>query len=205
MTPSELKLHVLNAYRMVLGDKKNAILDDAEKVFDEHAKSNVLTKVRNKAIIAFMRNAPIESLVEPVGMLTMIQKYWHYRKAITSKLIPPPTDELESHLLASLLKIVMKHFDNAERDKFYDTLISILRFAEPHAIAEHWDEKKPLLELKDWVPLEDYLKTLTKDGCDGSESGQGGRGGDGVQPNEKQQKGKGKRKRASPNSAPGTH
>lgn len=221
MTPEGLKIHVHNAYQQVLGSKKKLILEEVLKVIDTHPKYDFTERIKYKTMVNYMMNAPLVQLIDHMGMLKMLKKYWHYRKAITSKLVPPPGNKDEQHLAASLLAIVLKNFDAKEIDKFYDTLTSILHFAEPHAVEEDWASSKPLLQLDHWLPLSEWQAKYghktghtastpeppTKEDGDtqrndgGSEGGQGGGSGDGVQQHKKEVKGKGKRKRAGTDSA----
>jgi hypothetical protein len=213
VTKEQVQLYVNSLYGLLLGDevKRTAILDGIKSVIKKSPKLSTVRKGQIMAILTIMQQPTVTSLINPCTLLVMMKKHWAHRKAVTSRLIPQltDTDEVDNTVVASVLRVVLKHLSVDEIDRFYNLLYKVIQFAEPHARAEKWDQAKPLVEFDKWVPLSDYLAELN--GVDktpaqpkdeqreqrhdggGGESGPSGCSGTGVQSDEGHKKGKGKR------------
>lgn len=173
VTKEQVQLYVDSLYRMLLGDedKRDLILGDLESVFKNHPKVSLTRRAQVLAILKMMRAPTITSLVNPSTLLVLMRKHWHHRKAVTSRLVPCvstmgsqdilPRSEYDDTLVATVLKTVVQHLTPTQIENFYAILQKIIQFAEPHAVAQRWDEAKPLVTFDKWMPLEQYLASHT--------------------------------------------
>lgn len=203
VTAEQVQFYVNSIYGMILGEpiRRDAILNELEKAFKKHPKINTVRKAELLALLKIARHPSITSLIKPASLLHSMRKHWHHRKAITSKLVPKVVPglegEIDDHLVATVLRAVLKHFTPDDIDKFYSLLEKVIQFAEPHAVIGRWDQDKPLVEFTEWIPLSEYVKQTTssatpkqderirdKQHDERSESGRSGIGGDRVHDDE---------------------
>lgn len=170
VTAEQVQFYVNSIYGMILGDttRRDAILSELERMFKNHPKMSITRKAQTLAILKMARHPTITSLIKPANLLLSMRKHWHHRKAVTSRLVPKfgasdADEQLEDHLVASVLRVVLKHFGKDDIDKFYSLLEKVIQFAEPHALAGKWDQDKPLVEFSEWVPLSEYGKQQQHD------------------------------------------
>lgn len=164
VTAEQVQFYTNSIYGMILGEpaRRDAILSELEQVFKKHPKMNAARKAQLLAMLKMARHPSITSLIKPASMLHSMRKHWHHRKAVTSKLVPKVVpgleDEMDDHLVATVLRAVLKHFTPDDIDKFYSLLEKLIQFAEPHAQVGRWDQDKPLVEFTEWIPLSEYIK-----------------------------------------------
>jgi hypothetical protein len=167
VTAEQVQFYVNSLYSMILGDpvRRDAILSELEEAFKKHPKMNAVRKAELLALLKIARHPSITSLIKPASLLHSMRKHWHHRKAVTSKLVPRVVpglgDEMDDHLVATVLRAVLKHFTPDDIDKFYSLLEKVIQFAEPHAVIGRWDQDKPLVEFTEWIPLSEYIKQTT--------------------------------------------
>lgn len=164
VTAEQVQFYTNSIYGMILGEpaRRDAILSELEQVFKKHPKMNAVRKAQLLAMLKMARHPSIISLIKPASLLHSMRKHWHHRKAVTSKLVPKVVpgleDEMDDHLVATVLRAVLKHFTPDDIDKFYSLLEKLIQFAEPHAQVGRWDQDKPLVEFTEWIPLSEYIK-----------------------------------------------
>lgn len=167
VTAEQVQFYVNSIYGMILGEpvRRDAILNELEEVFKKHPKMNAVRKAQLLAMLKMARHPSITGLIKPASLLHSMRKHWHHRKAVTSKLVPKVVpgleNEMDDHLVSTVLRAVLKHFTPDDIDKFYSLLEKVIQFAEPHAVIGRWDQDKPLVEFTEWIPLSEYIKQTT--------------------------------------------
>jgi len=174
LPPEAAQNALTDIYKIVLKDKARRkaikrVLFHALQILLQKKKITETKLISYRTILSFILSDPTirPSALSIDTVISIAKKVWPYKHIITSRLVPRMEDidkikeadadwVEENSVILTMAKGLFSGLQKGELERLFECMLVILRFCEPHAKNERWEdtkEDKVLRLVQDWVPI----------------------------------------------------